>query len=379
MTHDPIRRRRVAAVAVAVVLLTVGALLFISALRGDVPEADSTVRVPLVTEMTISPDDGPLGWTQVTPPQGLEAVEEMWAMTDGGYALWTGSEIWTSADGMEWELSATTPDLVDVYVWPEARSVIDFGGGWLAVGEHSEGRTVVASSNDGSTWGMTPLPETSGDPLMIAASRSTAVVIGRAPPSSPADMAVWISHDGRSWFRAAEIPEYQGVLHPDRLVFTGVEFVMQARVGPFPQMWRSKDGEVWIEGDRYAHGMNWDGRARVEALTAFDGEPIVLQRSSFAPGYLDVENTNFSGWPASDVAGEPVGGELGVILASPTDLWFTRARDVWTSQVIGDVFGSAGEMIGAAVSEASVLVAFSPKSGEPIELWLGEVTKLQPG
>ncbi len=378
MTHDdPIRRRRVAAVAVAVVLLTVGAWLFISALRGEVPAADSTVPVPNGTEITMAPNaDGPLGWAQVTPPQGLEQVEEMWAMTVSGYALWTGSEIWTSADGMEWELSATTPGLVDVYIWPEARSVIDFGGEWLVVGEDPAGHMAVAYSNDGSAWGMTPLPETSGDPLMIAASRSTAVVIGKSPSSSPADMAVWISHDGRSWFRAAEIPESdQGVLHPERLVFTGTEFVMQARIGMFPQMWRSPDGEVWIEGDRYAHGMSWDGRAGVEALTSFDGQPLVLQRSSFAPGYLDIENTNFTGWPTSDVTGEPVGGDMGVILASPTELWFTSDGDVWTSQGIGEVFGAAGDMIGAAVSDTSVLVAFSPKSGEPIELWLGEPTK----
>jgi hypothetical protein len=152
-------------------------------------------------------------------------------------------------------------------------------------------------------------------------------------------------------------------------------------LGWFPRMWRSPEGEVWTEGDRYSNGMHYDGRDHdgrdgVEAMTTFDGEPLVLQRSWFEPGFLNTfETTKFSGWPPAlgdNLSGEPVGGELGVILASTTDLWFTRDGNEWTGERIHDVFGSYGDMIGAAVSDVSILIAFSPNGREPIELWLGE-------
>ena len=365
-----------AAAAAAIALVIVGlALRFLPVLQRDVPPATDN---PTTTTYAVAPGaDGPLGWTQATPPSAMEQLEEVWAMTNGGFALWTGNEIWTSADGMEWKLSARTPDLADPS--SEARSVSDFHGGWLDVGGDSEGNPVVAYSTDGTTWESMPLPETRGEPLMIAASRSTAVVIGMAPSGSAADTVVWISHDGRSWGRAAAIADDYGPVRPERLVFTGTEFVMQASIGAFPKMWQSTDGGVWTEGARYSHGMNWDGRGGVEALTAFDHEPLVLQNEATNSGYSTTfENTKFSGWPsalAGTVSGQPVGGELGVILASPTALWFTPDGDAWTSQPFHDVFGSGGDMIGAAVSDVSVLVAFSPNGGKPIELWLGEPTE----
>ncbi|MDP9494662.1 MAG: hypothetical protein M3P87_05415 [Actinomycetota bacterium] len=396
--HDQTRRRWAAVLAVAAILLTVGVALLIGALRNDVPPVDSvTTAVAPVTETTVVPSaDGPLGWTQATPPAGVEQVEEVWAMTDGGYALWTGSEIWTSADGMEWELSASTPDLVDLS--PEPRSVIDFGGGWLVVGGDSERDPVVAYSANGTTWETTPLPETRGNPLMIAASRSTAVVIG-LPSGSNAAAVVWLSQDGRSWNRAAEIAELDGVpMNPERLVFTGAEFVMQSRndegFASFPKMWRSVDGVSWAEGEewRYSHGMNYDGLGSVEALTALGGEPLVLQRDSMRGfGYIDTfEDSTFSGWPRvlievgadrevsvlpDDLSLQPIGGGFGLIVASATELWFTTSGEVWSSQRLEDVFGSDGEMTGAAVSDVSVLVAFSPNAGESFELWLGEPTE----
>lgn len=123
--------------------------------------------------------------------------------------------------------------------------------------------------------------------------------------------------------------------------------------------------------------MNYDGRGGVVALTTFGGEPLVLQRdSSRGFGYMDTfEDSTFSGWPSAlpeAISVEPIGGGLGLIVASATDLWFTTTGEVWSSQRLDDVFGSAGAMTGATVSDVSVLVAFSPNSGEPFELWLGE-------
>lgn len=349
------------------------------------PEADSTMPGTAMTEAPIEPTVvGPLGWTHSTPPPGVAEVEEMWAMTDGGFALWTGSDIWTSADGMEWTLSATTPDLADVYSVP--RSVSDFADGWLVIGEGSEGKPVVAYSADGTTWEATPLAETKTVPLMIAASGSTAVVIGGAL-SEAGDLVagVWISHDGRSWRRAPDIysdPE-EGV-QPERLVFTGIEFVMQGygrfSPGKFGVLWRSTDGEVWVPA---GYGDMLD---LVNGLTALNGEPIVLEvamlrwgeKSFRFPNTTDIVESEISGWPlalADGVSGEPVGGGLGLIVASAADLWFTADGDTWSSQLIDDVFGSEGEMIGAAVSDVSVLVAFSPNGGEPLEMWLGEPTE----
>jgi hypothetical protein len=125
----------------------------------------------------------------------------------------------------------------------------------------------------------------------------------------------------------------------------------------------------------------------VEALTALGGEPLVLQRdSSRGFGYIDTfEDSTFSGWPSAfsgrpsafpfAISVEPIGGGLGLIVASATDLWFTTSGEVWSSQRLEKIFRSDGEMIGAAVSDVSVLAAFSPNGGEPFELWLGEPTE----
>jgi hypothetical protein len=277
--------------------------------------------------------------------------------------------------------------------------VIDFGGGWLVVGGDAEGNPEVAYSTDGATWETTPLPETRGRPLMIAASATTAVVIG-LPPESNDVAVVWISHDGGSWNRAAEIAESDGgTMNSERLVFTGTEFVLQVNTKihpghPDPKLWRSIAGEVWVEAEewRYSHGMNFDGLGSVEALTALGGEPLVLQRDSMRGfGYIDTfEDSTFSGWPRvlievgadrevsvlpDDLSLQPIGGGFGLIVASATELWFTTSGEVWSSQRLEDVFGSDGEMTGAAVSDVSVLVAFSPNAGESFELWLGEPTE----
>lgn len=133
-----------AAAAAFIVVLVVGGLTWIVA--GDV--------TPTTTADETATQQGPeLTWRQVVAPEGVSRVRDIWSYS-GGFAIWTGEEIWTSRDAENWELVASGPPITDTNL---ENAVAHADNRWLVAGADENGAPIIATGGD-SSWTTSALP-----------------------------------------------------------------------------------------------------------------------------------------------------------------------------------------------------------------------------
>jgi hypothetical protein len=199
--------------AFAAVLIAIGAVaLVLSSLDGGVgPAAEVPTTATTLPAETLSPS----GWSRV--PHDVDVFGEAWMLSvvasgPGLVAVgWTGTSpdeghvdgeaaVWTSADGITWELS---PNQGDGFTDGQMVSVIAGGPGFVAVGgvERDGGfDAAIWTSPDGLTWSRVPHDESMlGDAGMqdVTVGGPGLVAVGVVESSA----AVWTSVDGTKWTR----------------------------------------------------------------------------------------------------------------------------------------------------------------------------------
>lgn len=165
-------RRLAAGIAVAAVVIAI-------AVAGVWRIAD------LLINETEPADTGPgpeLMWSPVSNPPELLHVYNMWA-TDTGFAMASGSEVWTSPDGQTWQDAVATPSALYLN---DGSQVIEYGGAWIGMDGTAETPTVL--SNISGQWEPTSLPyryKPDNDllaavirPTLIAGGSTDIVVVG---------------------------------------------------------------------------------------------------------------------------------------------------------------------------------------------------------
>lgn len=164
--------------AAAVVVAAVGAVWQVTR---SVTPAPFITPDNTTTSSTTTPDDSaaPSNWMfdwheSAGPP--VDRVASVWTTTDGRFAVWSGTEVWTSVDGDSWTLAATAEDGVSS---PDSmQTVVDFAGGWVAI----DGFTpTVYTTTDGVNWDTIALP-TSWLPVsnpLLQRTISLSFVVGR--------------------------------------------------------------------------------------------------------------------------------------------------------------------------------------------------------
>lgn len=134
-----------AAAAAFLMVLVIGGLTWM--VGGDTTP-NTTVDEPIT-------QPGPeLTWRQVAVPDGISTVRDLWSHP-GGFAIWTGEEIWTSADAETWELVASDPPTTNTNI---ENAVAYSDNRWLVAGADESGAPLAATTSDGSTWITAALP-----------------------------------------------------------------------------------------------------------------------------------------------------------------------------------------------------------------------------
>jgi uncharacterized membrane protein (UPF0136 family) len=349
------------AVAATIVVVAAGAWQ-LTRTRDNVPVMSSTTStVTTTTQLTEVPID--LTWKQVDAPP-IKQVLSVWTTQDGRFAVWSGSEVWTSPDGEAWSLTATTPDQLSSD--SSFQPVADVGGGWVGIGG---GDTPTAYlSKDGQTWTSVPLPTdglASDSPLMtsqfkvafVATSGSQVMIAG----------SIHERQDEQA-FIAALAPDLQGDGYTMKLTQDGAEIYDSSgalvRTVPLEQVrpllkgtglftstvaWFSLDGgETWtatrLPGNtgepKSLHVL--DGRF---VLTTYDSTtgPVNLWESTATGEFQQVATTDLfdSATVWDDQFTTVTGGELAAF--GPN----------WQLQTIGSIPGpSAGDLAGIGALSA---------------------------
>ena len=166
-----------------------------------------------------------LTWDQVPHDEtvfGGDDVQEMWDVVAGGPGLiavgldLSGGDriaaVWTSADGLTWERVSDQESALGGPGDQQISAVVATDSALVAVGHEnttSDSNAVVWASVDGFTWERVPDPESVfGDPdsayqdmTDVAIVGSGLVAVGSDRSGGDSDAAVWVSVDGKTWFR----------------------------------------------------------------------------------------------------------------------------------------------------------------------------------
>ena len=206
-------------------------------------------------------EDGLLGQV-VAGPQGVLGIGSRNA--EGVVA------IWRSADGITW---TSAPDDVSLHgggPFLTMAAIVDPDGGWLAVGGEALNcipgacrlvRAVTWTSPDGLAWtrGVDSAAMQHAEMWGVVHTPSDYLAVGdaAADPSqtdSAIRPAVWISSDGRSWTRSAELPRFAAAEDADvildsvttvgdRVVAVGHVSTQTSAAARAFAWWR--DGDTW--------------------------------------------------------------------------------------------------------------------------------------
>ena len=142
-------------VALAVVVLVGGLVLFVASSNSETSVATSSISAPL----------SPSNWSRIHNDEGVfggEGGQGMLSVTAGGPGLvavgsdGSAAAVWTSPDGITW---SRVPHDESVFSGAGISSVTVGGPGLVAVGSDGVRAAVVWTSVDGITWSRVPLDE----------------------------------------------------------------------------------------------------------------------------------------------------------------------------------------------------------------------------
>jgi hypothetical protein len=258
---------------------------------------------------------------------GLVAVGVSETVVSGGSV--SGAAVWTSVDGLTWTQvpgdlrTVTETGGVPVFRGAVMESVTVGGPGLVAVGSQGVdgGDAVVWTSPDGITWSRVPHDEAifggSGRQLMssVTAGGPGLVAVGEDEGGEGADAAVWTSPDGFTW---ARVPH-------DEAVFGGSgELLMSSVTAGGPGLvavgrdfdgGASADAAVWTSPD----GFTWARVPHDEEV--FGGDAAMWSVTTVGSGLVAVGDD----WPP--------GGAVAAVWTSPDG--FTWARVPHDEAVFG--------------------------------------------
>jgi len=162
--------------ATAAVVVVAGAVWQITRSASTVPVVTPTA--PTTTTTATPPSDAVLDpnlldWKQVDGPP-VDKVLSAWTMQDGRFAVWSGSEVWTSTDGEAWSHAASTPD--GMFSYDSFHTNTRFEGTWIGIGGGDT--ATVFRSEDGTSWDQELLPTDAlptSNPLLVRTVRASFV------------------------------------------------------------------------------------------------------------------------------------------------------------------------------------------------------------
>ena len=313
-------------------------------------------------------DDGPnelfastdgYSWTRVPPDEhpAIGADGAGWALvgSDRGFLLSNG-DVWSSADGFDWQILARRTDNPDLR-HGEMLRIAAGGPGYVAVGNGNS----AWYSTDGSNWSLAQVPSppteffesrgyaapevdmrglaVAGDKLVAwgTASRHTEV-------SGMSAAVMWASDDGRTWSSVLDPSDGQDVsgLAGGSRGFAAVDIdrglVLVGRV--------SADGHTWQQADVLGPARSTDA----------DGKTLELNVSSIA--------ASDAGFVAAGGVGEPP-----VCTCEPGDvlIWTSADGRSWSRLPDAEQFASAGAY--DVVSWRDRFVVGGAQDGQPA-IWV---------
>ena len=300
-------------------------------------------------------------WTEVSPDAhpAIGRDGAAWALvgTDRGFLLSNG-DIWSSADGVDWELIASRTDNTDLGRG-EMLAVAAGGPGYVGVGSGNN----AWYSTDGSNWSMAQVPpppteffESQGFAAPEVAMRGIAVAGDRLVAIGTASRhtestgltapVVWTSRDGRTWSNAVDPLDGEG---PSAVAAGPGGFAAMTDEGGRRVVRVSADGSTWEQVADL-------GAARP---TGADGTPLDLDVSAIAASDAGFVAAGGFG-PRCLMAGVPCGPDEAVI-------WTSADGRSWSRLPNADLFARAGAS--DVVSWGDQFVVGGTQDGHPA-IWI---------
>jgi len=260
------RRSPLPAIAVATVVVVVGAISLLASPRDDSAAPLTTVPADTPVTATTPPPDlfSSSGWSRIPYDETVFGEAVMTSVTAGGPGLVAvGTEdstgagrgaVWTSPDGIIWSRTRLGPgSLSNVTVGGPGLVAV----GWVRSGDDES--AAVWTSPDGFTWSGVP-----HDGNVFGGSEMTSVTAGGpglvAVGSNGLDAAVWTSPDGFTWSRVPHDETLFGGAEMNSVTVGGPGLVAVGLINlepltPSPQgpdgfvtdaaVWTSSDGFTW--------------------------------------------------------------------------------------------------------------------------------------
>jgi len=250
----------------AVVVVAVGAVWQVTRSVTPAPfiTPNNTTTPSTTTPGSSAAPSWAFDWHESAGPP-VDRVVSAWTTTDGRFAVWSGTEVWTSVDGDSWTLAATTEDGVHSPV--TMHPVVDFAGRWFAIGGDTP---TVFATTDGVGWDTIGLPADqlpAKNPLLqrvisatlIASSTDRVVIAGQInewpdPDAVVTALAPDLAAETNQATADLNAREVQ-VRDQDGNLIGSVPFTdVDPRLQDTPNListilWSSPDGLTWDESD----------------------------------------------------------------------------------------------------------------------------------